>query len=209
MAKRTVASGYRQRSDGKYEGRFTVNGKRYSVYGETLKECKEKESELREQIRAGQFVDKRNITLDRYYEEWKEPREGTVKGNTALNINSRYKKHVSPAIGKRKIVDIEKREIVKLQRDLSQKLKASTVNITITQLKCILKGAVTDGIIARSPAEGVKPLKEEDKKATETYHRALTEEEQTQFMKYAKQEWLMNCWRCCSAPGCGSGKPRR
>ena len=41
----------------------------------------------------------------------------------------------------------------------------------------------------RSPAAGVKLLKVE-KKATETYHRALTEGEQKMFMQEAKKEWL-------------------
>lgn len=190
MAKRAVASGYRQRPDGKYESRFTINGKRYSVYADTLKECKEKEALARERIRAGQFIDKWNITLDRYYKEWKEARKGTIKGNTALNMESRYKNHIGPALGRRKLVDLEKREIVKLQKDLAMKQKASTVNVTIVQLKCILNAAVEDGIIAKSPADGVKPLKAEEKAASETYHRALTEKEQEQFMQYARQEWL-------------------
>ncbi len=61
MAKRVLSTGYRQRADGMYESRFTVAGKRYSVYGGTIKECKEKEADLREkinfplQIRARQF----------------------------------------------------------------------------------------------------------------------------------------------------------
>lgn len=190
MAKRAVASGFRQRSDGKYESRFTINGKRYSVYADTLKECKEKEALARERIRAGQFIDKWNITLDRYYKEWKEARKGTIKGNTALNMESRYKNHIGPALGHRKLVDLEKREIVKLQKELAKKQKASTVNVTIVQLKCILNAAVEDGIISKSPADGVKALKTEEKAASETYHRALTEKEQEQFMQYAKQEWL-------------------
>lgn len=38
MAKRSLSAGYRQRKDGRYESRFTINGKRYSVYADTLKE---------------------------------------------------------------------------------------------------------------------------------------------------------------------------
>lgn len=190
MGKRTVASGYRQRRDGKYESRFTINGKRYSVYADTLKECREKESAARARIQAGQFVDKWNITLDRYYGEWREARKGTVKGSTALNVDSRYKNHIGPALGHRKIIELEKREIVRFQKELAQKQKSTTVNVTIVQLKCILNAAVEDGIIAKSPADGVKPLKTDEKAASETYHRALTEEEQEQFMQYARKEWF-------------------
>ena len=190
MAKRALAAGYRQRRDGKYESRFTINGKRYSVYAGTLKECKAKEAELREKIRDGLYVNNRNITLNQYYEEWKAARSGTVKGNTALNIECRYKNHIGPAMGHRKVADIEKREIVRLQKELAAKQKPSTVNITIVQLKSIFNSAVSDGIIARNPAAGVKPLKADAKAASETYHRALTEEEQRTFMEYVKKEWL-------------------
>lgn len=181
--------GYRQRSDGRIECRFTVNGKRYSCYADTVKECREKETELREQIKNGIYTANKALTLDRYYEEWKAARKGTVKGNTALNIESRYKNHIKPALGYRKLVDIEKREIIKLQQDLAKKQKPTTVNITIVQLKSILNDAVADGILVKSPATGIKPLKVEEK-ATDTYHRALTEEEQKLFMQEAKKEWL-------------------
>ena len=66
MAKRSLSAGYRQRKDGKYESRFTINGKRYSVYADTLKECKAKDAELREKIRSGSYVSSRNITLVQY-----------------------------------------------------------------------------------------------------------------------------------------------
>lgn len=181
--------GYRQRNDGRIECRFTVNGKRYSCYADTVKECRERERELREAVENGLYTRNRNLTLDKYYKEWKNARKGTIKGNTALGNESRYKNHIGPALGRRKIVDIEKREIIQLQQKLAEKFEPSTVNGIIVQLKTILNDAVAEGIISKSPAVGVKMLKVE-KKATETYHRALTEEEQIAFMEYAKKEWL-------------------
>lgn len=100
MAKRLIA-GIRQRKDGKYEARFTVAGKRYSVYGNTMKECKERESELREKIKKGTYIDNRNITFSQYYQEWKAAREGAVKESTAYNIESQYRINFEPAFGKR------------------------------------------------------------------------------------------------------------
>lgn len=181
--------GYRQRDDGRIECRFTVNGKRYSCYADSVKECREKERELRETIENGLYTQNRNLTLDKYYEEWKNARKGTIKGNTALGNESRYKNHIKPALGNRKLAEIEKREIVQLQQKLAEKMEPSSVNAVIVQLKTMLNDALTEGIIMKSPAVGVKLLKVE-KKATETYHRALTEEEQKSFMEYAKAEWL-------------------
>ena len=52
-------------------------------------------------------------------------------------------------------------------------------------IKVILNEAVEDKLIRENPAKGVKPVKVTEK-ATETYHRALTEMEQEQFMDAAK-----------------------
>ncbi len=188
MAKRTLAAGYRQRADGKYESRFTISGKRYSVYADTLKACKEKEANLRKQIEEGSYINNRNITMDKYYEEWKNAKKGTIKGNTELGNDCRYRNHIKPALGHRKLVEIEKREIVKIQQELLKKQKPSTVNTTIVQIKTILNDAVADGILVKSPAAGIKALKVEEK-ASETYHRALTEEEQKLFMQELKGDW--------------------
>lgn len=76
-----------------------------------------------------------------------------------------------------------------LQQELAKKQKASSVNTIMRQLKSLFNDAVEEGIMSRSPAIGVKALKV-DSKATDTYHRALTEEEQKIFMQEAKKEWL-------------------
>lgn len=96
--------GYRERKDGSIECRFTIDGKRYSCYADTIKECREKERKLRDEIADGLYTKNKNLTLDKYYEEWKNARKGTIKGNTALGNNSRYKNHIKPALGHRKLV---------------------------------------------------------------------------------------------------------
>ena len=67
------------------------------------------------------------------------------------------------------------------QKDLSEgDLSIRTCN---NILKILLNDAVTDEIITKNPAEDVKSLKEVNAKAAETYHRALTEQEQKDFMQ--------------------------
>ena len=55
--------GYRERKNGSIECRFTVDGKRYSCYGEALKECREKERKLREEIANGLYTKNKNLTI--------------------------------------------------------------------------------------------------------------------------------------------------
>ena len=107
-----------------------------------------------------------------------------------LGIKSRYKNHISPVLGKYKIVEIERRNIKNLQQTLLKNQKASSVNVIIGLVCDILNGAVEDNIIAKNPAARIKAARDENAKAVDTIHRALTEEEQNLFIEEAKSEWL-------------------
>ena len=56
-----IPSGMRKKENGLFEKRFTVEGKRYSAYGRSTKECAENELRIREEIKAGL-----QILLERY-----------------------------------------------------------------------------------------------------------------------------------------------
>lgn len=58
-----LGAGTRRRPDGSLEKRFTIDGKRYSVYGKNAKEISQKEQETRKRIEAGIYTDNRNLTL--------------------------------------------------------------------------------------------------------------------------------------------------
>lgn len=196
-----IPSGMRKKVNGLFEKRFTVDGKRYSVYGHNVKECTENETLMREEIKAGLYTSNRNITLDSYFDEWEKSRTGVIKDSSIKMNRSRYNNHIKSVLGETKLQKIEKREIVKLQQNLAQKLSASTTNSVIVLLKTVLNAAVDDEIIIKNPATSVKPLRMDDRpKASETIHRALTREEQQAFIQEAKQEWLYEffCFSLCT-----------
>lgn len=101
---------------------------------------------------------------------------------------SYYYKHISPRLGDRKIQRLERKEVLNLQREISSCLAPTTCNGVIRTLKIILNDAVHDEIISRNPAAGVKALKEVEK-AVETYHRALTVQEQKDFMQEMEEDF--------------------
>lgn len=196
-----MPAGMRKKENGLFEKRFTVEGKRYSAYGHTIKECTESETSIREMIKAGLYNNNKNVTLDTYFNEWEKSRQGIVKDSTNKMVRSKYENHIKPVLGRKKIQKIEKREIVKLQQDLSKGLSATTVNAIIIVLKSVLTAAVDDEIIGKNPAISVKPLRTDDgPKASETIHRALTREEQKAFMQEAQSEWLYEffCFSLCT-----------
>lgn len=179
-----LGAGIRKRADGTLEKRFTIDGRRYSVYGKTAKEISQKEQEARKQIEAGMYTDNRKLTLDKYFDEWLAGKRGSIKGNSLRWYVSYYKGHISPHLGNVKLQKIERRQVLNFQKILSEgSISICTCNNILKALKVILNDAVADEIIMRNPAEGVKALKETGAKAAETYHRALTEQEQKDFMQ--------------------------
>ena len=201
-----LGAGVRKRKDGSLEKRFTMNGKRFSVYGKTSKEIQLKEQEIRKQVEQGIYTDNRNITLDKYFEEWIKGKRLSVKSNTIKLYKCYYKKNVSPVLGNRRIQKIERREILNLQRLIVESLSANTCNHIIKVLKIILNDAVKDDIILKSPADRVDALKiEKNKKASETIHRALTEDEQKVFMSEISSDYYGDyiALLLCSGMRCG------
>ena len=181
-----LAAGARKRADGTLEKRFTVEGKRYSVYGKTAAELTEKETDLRRRIAAGNYTKNAAVTFEKYFSGWIKRKEKTVKPDTLAAFNSTYKVHFSRAFGAQRVAKIERRQIIELQAALAETHKPATVNRIIGTLHSILKDAERDGIIDRNPAEYIKGLKDESPKASETIHRALTEDEQAAFMEAAR-----------------------
>lgn len=203
MAK--LGAGVRKRADGNLEKRFTVKGKRYSVYGKTQKEISTKEQDIRKKIDAGIYTDNRNITLDKYFDEWIATKRGKIKSNSIRIYSCYYNKHISPLMGSRRVQKIERREVLHLQKTVAEELSITAANMTIRVLKVILNDAMADEIIDRNPANGVKSLTEKEK-ATDTYHRALTEDEQAAFMQEIKSDFLYEYIALLLCTGMRSGE---
>ncbi len=184
-----LANGVRKRSDGLLEKRFMVEGKRYSVYGINNKEIEQKERELRKIIEAGSYTSNRKVTLDEYFEEWLVGKRNNTKSNTLKTYKAFYYKHISPVLGSKKIQKIERREVLKLQNEVSQKLSISTCNVVLKVLKIVLNEAMNDDIIVKNPASGIRSLKETGVKATESHHRALEDWEQEKFMEQVRTDF--------------------
>lgn len=76
------------------------------------------------------------------------------------------------------------------QKELSKTgLSIRTCNNIIKILKVIFNDAVKEDIIMKNPIKGIKPLKDIRAKAAQTYNRALTEEEQKDFMQEMESDY--------------------
>ncbi|MBR6172765.1 MAG: site-specific integrase [Eubacterium sp.] len=200
-----LAAGMRIKKDGRFEKRFYIDGKQHTAIGRTQKDCLAHEQKLRAKINAGIYKDNRNITLDQYFAEWIRLKEKTTKGNTLKGYENKYRKHISPILGGRKVQKIERREVQRMQEECTKTLKASTTNNIMIVLKAILHDAVLDEIITKSPADGVKNVKETEK-AADTIHRALTEQEQVAFMQEARESYYFGVFALMLNTGMRNGE---
>lgn len=184
-----MAAGARKRKDGTLEKRFTIEGKRYSVYGKTTKELTEKEQEIRKAISENAHASRLNITIARYYDEWIQRKAMTVKGSTLYTYQVCFNAHILPTFGKKKIRSISRYDVMAFRDELAQDKSASVCKYIVNLLGILLADAVKDDIITKNPASSIPGIKNDREKARETIHRALTLEEQDAFMQEMRTDY--------------------
>ena len=201
MSGNKLPRGFKLRDNGSYEYRFTVDGKRYSVYGKTITACEK----LAMEKKYPEAKVKGIPTLAQYFAEWDESRIGIVKESTRYCNDTRWKR-IKPHLGSVPINEIERRDVIALQKLLSKNLMTAGVNETIGLLSQIMKSAVVDKLRQDNPCEGVKPLKRTEPHSTETNHRALTKKETSLFMQYAADTWYYELYQFLLMTGCRIGE---
>lgn len=189
-----LPEGFTLRSDGRIMRRFTVEGKRYTVYGNTVKECKKKEDEKLKEIYSGEIVSNKVLTTGEYLNEWIETRTRFVTSATIRTYKKLIKRMIGQKIGKAgqkfgeiKLAKLETKHIRALQDSLlNDGLKTRTVNDSLSLLKKALTSAVNERTITWNPAAPIERLKRTEEQARDNIHRALTREEVQTFMKFAE-----------------------
>lgn len=174
--------GVRRRKNGLLEKRFTVEGKRYSVYGYSIEELVDNERDKRDKL-SGKF-----ISVDEYFDMWIKGKELSVRESTIRLYESNYRLYISPFIGDMRINRVNRRDIINIQYECSKGVNSCTNNGMLRVVKVIFNDAVIDGYIDVSPCRGVRSIKE-DKRANETYHRALSIDEQKLFFGCSKDNY--------------------
>ena len=189
--------GMKYRSDNRIEYRFTIDGTRYSVYGATKEECKAKELEKREEIKAGAYKRNKSLTMSEYMDRWIESREGkivsaTIRTYTKLinRMNSQKIDRAGHTFGNLKLSELETENIRQLQKSLLRDgLTTRTANDSLSLLKHALENAMDERIIDWNPAKPVERLKRTEQPARDTIHRALNREEMDIFLQAARDSW--------------------
>ena len=199
----------KKNSRGYLKRSFTFEGKRYYVYGKTAKELNEKETKRREELKNR--LDTRNTPTLREYackrlEYSREKRGANTARNLAYTMDFLCNIHIESAgvkLGELKLVDIKTDDIREVQKELRKGRKTSTVNNYMSKLNSVLNDAVKEQLISYNPFGLISTLKRTEEKARDTYHRALTKEEQELFFnsEYTKKSGFYNVF--CMAVNTG------
>ncbi len=185
-----------KRRDGRKEKKVTINGVRYSVYGRTEQELMENILRKREELEEAAFKPGKELTLDEYVIRFIDNRRDTVKSTTVRSYKMKLKKLCeckvgpgAPKLGKLKLAAIEADHIRAVQRKLKKDgLNSNSINGMVVILKTVFKEAMYDRLLKYNPVDGVRPLRKDSERATDTIHRALTETETKRFFEVARKE---------------------
>lgn len=157
-----LRTGEYQKADGHYEYRYTVFGKKYSVYAKNLETLREKESEIQSLETAKQAkFDSRTTTLNDVFYLWKELKRG-LRPNTFQNYCYMYEQYVQDGLGRLYIASIRKSDIKRFFNHLAdeRRLRAGTIEAVQTVLHQVFQIAVDDEWIEKNPSDhAVKELK--------------------------------------------------
>ena len=129
----------RKRSDGRLQKVFTVNGKRYCVYGASASELAEKEAQKRDEVANGK--DKReNPTLDDYHDKWTDARRDSIKESTLRFQSFQYANCASVRIqdtgmrlGDMRLAEITVEDIREVQKALKDSRKRTQMTLVMVQ----------------------------------------------------------------------------
>ena len=177
--KKPLPKGISLRKDGRYQGRFTFNGKRYTYYSRDVKELQKKMADARYELEHGIYGSGLDITLNHWFDVWmKEYKLLTVKNSTILLYSLNYERYVKESIGNYLLKDIKTIHIQKIYNEMHrQGLSLGTIQIVNSVLNNLFSQAVKNDYLMKNPCMGAILPKGEKKEP-----RVLTFYEQTLFL---------------------------
>jgi integrase len=143
-----------------YEARwYDSNGRRHSENFDTPAEADAARQEKVRERRRGGSGDPTggNLPLAAWWSRWERTRQ--VSDSTRARDESIWQCHIEPVFGHVALAKVRPSDISAWKVDMSNDLAAATVTRCLVVLKKMLADAVAEGLIAASPAAGVKPLR--------------------------------------------------
>src|SRR5215216_6621666 len=142
--------------------RYTVHTptgpKRKALYGKTRREVDEKLTKAKADRDTGFVFDADNLTLGNYLDRWiNDSVRDTVRQRTWERYEQIVRVHIKPALGRVKLKDLTATHARGLYREkLESGSSPRTVQYIHTTLRKALQDAMSDGLMPRNVADGIK-----------------------------------------------------
>jgi integrase len=133
--------------------------KRRTLYGKTRAKVSEKLTKAMADRDGGIVYETGKLTVGEYLNGWlRDSVRGTVKETTYANYSYITRVHISPALGRVKLKSLTPAHVRGFYTQKAHtNLAAATVKKMHVVLRRALSQAVSDGLIPRNAADGVKP----------------------------------------------------
>ncbi len=202
-----LPKGIIQRPDGRYMGRFTFAGERYTLYNTDLKALKKELQNLQYEVEHGLYAKETKVTVESWFRTWMEEyKKNSVKYGTYTNYEKVYNLYIKDRLGKRKLADIRPEHIQGIYNRLTKDgYSHKTISLTSVVLGGMFKQAYKNQMIQRNPVElATIPRKAAKKKN----FRVMTEAEQKIFLQYAANSPYYNLYLVALGTGMRAGELR-
>jgi integrase len=151
----------RKRPDGRWEARYTLytseGPKRKTLYGKTRQEVADKLACVLSDRAQGLSFEAGSLKLSEYLDRWTLNIRDTVRQRTWERYEQIVRVHIKPMLGRIKLKGLTPTHVRGLYREkLDGGSSPRTVQYIHTTLHKALQDAVSDGLIPRNIADGIK-----------------------------------------------------
>ena len=182
----------KERSDGRFEGRITVNGNRKSFYGKTKSEIKNKAKEFLLKVENG-YKDPKKILFSEYALYWLQTYKwNKIEPSSYTRLYRVYECQIKDTLGKKMIGDITTKDIQKLIDEHANPSSNNVKPLALSGLKRIIQFirpcmnmAIEEEIIYKNPCDNVILPKESCIQVDTRMQCSLNDDEIEQFRNCA------------------------
>lgn len=147
-----------KRKNGTWRAMFTVDGRRLSFNAKTRREAQDWIRRMQDQVDIGLSYKSSQITFEKFINDWLVTIESSVRPATFKQYNQYARNHISPYLGKYKLMELRPKHIQQRYNEMVKEGKGlRTVQYTHIVIHGALKHAVKLGLIPRNPDDATTP----------------------------------------------------
>ena len=156
-----------RRKDGRWEGKYTILSgdglKRKTVYGKTRAMVAKKLTKAIADRDGGVVFDTDELRVGEWLDSWLKDslkplvNAGKMAHSTFVRYEGIVDRHLSPALGHRKLKNLGRAEVRRLYREKDEHLSPRSVDYIHVTLQKALSQAMVDDLIPRNVAAGERP----------------------------------------------------